>query len=141
MVDTMSLYDLIGIRIGFLLSSLSGVLRNELVPGILALGVAQFLSCLVEQETRPGWLLRQGPHLLILAALVYLIQLVQMIWRIPEVIRNAPSENMGFLEYGMPAIIITQGLIARLAPVIILFGLAEALRRMGPIVDESKSTV
>jgi hypothetical protein len=94
-----------------------GILRTELVPGILALWVAQFLRWLTEREIRIGWLLRQGPRLLTLAAIVYLIQLVLMIWRIPRVFEDfhGISHEVWYSVFSA-SFVITQNLVMRAAP-------------------------
>lgn len=118
------------------------ILRNVLLPGTLALGVSQFLRWLVEKETRPGWLLRLAPTLLVFTAAVYLVQVGLMVWRLPGVIRmiNKPEYTAGYPVIAILSVIVPNFLIG-LAPVIIFFGLSEALRRIGPIVDESKELV
>ena len=117
------------------------ILRDKWMPGILALGVAQFLHWLIDQETKPGWLLRHAPRLLLFAAFVYLIQAIWLIFLVPSSIRffrmNSPQGDL----LNVIASVIIPNLLMRIVPVIILFGLAEAMRRMGPIIDESKSTV
>lgn len=113
-------------------------LRTALMPGIMALGIAQFLRWLTDQESQPGLLLRHGPKLLIISAAIYLSQVVLMLWQLPGVIRTFTRNLTPIIPMGL---IIVSDFLVTLAPVIILFGLAEALRRIGPIVGESKEMV
>ena len=115
------------------------VLRNILIPGVLSLGVAQFLQWVSDTSNTPGWLLRKGPVLLAIGAIVYLLQFGQMLYRIPSTVVMLAESNMS-LSVAVASIIIPN-LLIQIAPVIILVGLAQALRRLSPIVDESKFLV
>lgn len=114
--------------------------RTELVPGILALGVAQFVEWLSGSGKRPGWLLRHAPQLFIVAAAVYLVGFVQTLWAIPGLFTSFADNNVGNPMLSA-VFIVLHNVLMRLAPVIVFIGLAEASRRMGPIVEESKSLV
>lgn len=117
------------------------LLHNMFLPGILALGVAQFLRWLTDREARPGLLLRKGPRLLFFGAAIYFIQVGLLLWRIPGVLAKLDKPEYNLNPVLITADVIIPNLLIQVAPVIILFGLAEALRRLGPIVDESKDLI
>lgn len=116
------------------------VLRNILIPGVLSLGVAQFLQWVSDTSNTPGWLLRKGPVLLAIGAIVYLLQFGLMLSRIPSTVAMLTKPEINSNPSVVVATIIPN-LLIQIAPVIILIGLAQALRRLSPIVDESKSLV
>lgn len=117
------------------------LLRTMLMPGILSMGIAQFLRWIMERDSKPGLLLRHGPRLLLIAAAVYFFQMALMIWRLPDLFAKLTAPQYNLNPVLLTGYTIIPNLLMQVAPVIILLGLAEALRRLGPIVDESKELI
>jgi len=104
-----------------------------ILPGLLALLVAQLLRFLLDENTRPGWLLRHGEKILYFTAGVLLVNLIP-----------------AFLFQGEYKYIPLIGILwGRITPILlfvsvkiaILVGLAQALRRVLPMIEEAKSLV
>ena len=107
------------------------VLFDGVLTGILVLGIAQFIRYLFESEYKPGYILRYGDKILYLYAFLLL---AGGVWR--------------HLIIGMMSIGITRMLLPRLASmvltvpkVLILVGLAQVVKRILPVIEESKTLV
>ena len=105
----------------------------RILVGLVILGVAQFIRYLFETEYKPGWILRHGEKILYLYAALRIIRITFLFFvdakRMGDPIYYSP---WGFLEAnGLPVV----------ASALILVGLAQILRRVMPIIEESKSLV
>ena len=101
--------------------------------GLVVLGVAQFIRYLFETEYKPGWILRHGEKILYLYAGLCFIRIPFLFFldakRVGDPIYYSP---WGFLiANGIPLV----------AGALILVGLAQILRRVMPIIEESKTLV
>jgi len=103
-----------------------------ILPGLLALLVAQLLRYLLDENTRPCWLLRHGEEVLYFTAVAFLINLIPTFRLLGE--NNRPL--WGFILGG-----INPNLLLVSAELTILIGLAQALRRVLPMIEEAKSLV
>jgi hypothetical protein len=107
------------------------VLFDGVLPGFLVLGIAQFIRYLFESEYKPGLILRHGDIILYLYALLLIAGVV---WQ--HFIFGMMS--MGFTRM-IPA---TLASLALTAPkVLILVGLAQVVKRIMPVIEESKTLV
>jgi len=110
---------------------------KALFIGILALGVSQFTRYLLGIDQKPGWILSHGGVLLYLYVLSTLC-LERIMFHIP-----IPGIKPSF--YGISGFEVLHsgvqisGIIILGAKIIVLFGLAEMLRRILPIVAESRT--
>ena len=105
---------------------------NIFFIGIGILGLGQFVKYLIEEDYKPGWILRHGDMFFYLYALLTVLSVV---W----VYTIAPS-------YRSPSIYTQVGVISLIVfstsvKVLILVGLGQILRRLMPIIEESKSLV
>ncbi len=109
-----------------------GMFSNILPTGLLALGVAQLIRYLLECEYRPGWILRNADKLLyvytaILIAYYCWAGVTEMISRFNEL-------------YDFPLRLIML-VIFILVKLLALVGLAQLLRRLLPMIEESRTLV
>jgi len=120
---------------------LSLVIRFVL-PGLLMLGLAQFIRYLSEKNYRQGWTLRCGEAILYLYA-VLIIAKVFLIYVLGTGLQ-ANIYNVGGLRAGIyhvdPLAILASALITA-AKVVILIGLGQILARVIPVIEESKTLV
>ncbi len=106
-----------------------GMITNFIPIGLLALGVGQFIRYLFNREHQPGWILRYGHQILFLWAAVYCV------WAyFVEIGFNSPAttESLRRLIFLLPFL----G-----AKVLALVGLGQILRRIMPVIEESRTLV
>jgi hypothetical protein len=104
---------------------------NIIFIGIGILGLAQFIRYLVERDYKPGWILRHGEMFFYLYALLTILSVV---W----VYTIAPSDFSPDMYSGVSVILVV---ISTAVKVLILVGLGQILRRLMPVIEESKSLV
>jgi len=100
--------------------------------GLGILGLVQFIRYLVEEDYKPGWILRHGYMFFNLYALFIIVNVVWVYTTIPGIL--SLSSYMGVFK----TLIIVFSITVR---VLILVGLGQILRRLMPIIEESKSLV
>ena len=115
---------------GFLLRSVPAFIFAYMLPGLITLGVAQFMQYLFEREYRPGWILRYGDKIL------YLYAVAQIVF---DVLRHVHAVKIFAHLQVWPMTVLPMLLLA--AKVLILVGLAQMLRRLLPVIEESKTLV
>jgi hypothetical protein len=86
--------------------------------GLLLLGVSQFLRHVSGQTDHPGWILRRGEFIIYLAIIV---TIVQVIWRL-STLPTVTQENITSIIFSATLVF---------AKVLIMFGIAQSLRKMG----------
>lgn len=102
------------------------------VPGLLALGVAQFIRYLSEADYRPGWILRCAEAICYLyAVLIVFLALWSNVWRVEAM----PGTYSATPLVGLASLLLTA------AKAIILVGLGQVLARVMPVIEESKTLV
>ena len=120
---------------------LSLVIRFVL-PGLLMLGLAQFIRYLSENKYRPGWTLRCGEGILYLYAVLIT---GQVLWN--YVLGPGMKANMYLVEglrpeiYQVGLLTILASALLTAAKVVILIGLGQILARVMPVIEESKTLV
>ena len=109
-----------------------GMFNNGLPTGLLALGIAQLIRYLLETDRRPDWILRNADKLLY----TYTAILVgYCCWRgTTEVIVHFNEPYDFPLRLIMLIILISVKLL-------VLVGVAELLRRLLPMIEESRTLV
>jgi hypothetical protein len=100
--------------------------------GIGILGLVQFIRYLVERDYKPGWILRHGDMILYLYAL---LTILSDVW----VYMNAPSYNSP--PFSAQVFVIFATVFSAAVRVLILVGLGQVLRRILPVIEESKTLV
>ncbi|MHC4203547.1 MAG: hypothetical protein ACYSTT_02780 [Planctomycetota bacterium] len=118
-----------------ILYAVSAMLFDFLLPGLIALGVVQFIRYLFEDTTKPGRILRNAHWFFyIYAVFLVVITYLQYFWNITwyaEVIESETSRLLFIQPFLLPTV----------AKVLILIGLGQILRRIIPVIEESKTLV
>jgi hypothetical protein len=104
---------------------------NILFIGIGVLGLSQFIKYLVDKDYKPGWILRHGELFCYLYALLTVLSVV---W----VYTINPFDHSEHMNKGLPILIVVFSTTVR---VLILVGLGQILRRILPMIEESKTLV
>ena len=108
---------------------------NGIFPGLMAMTIGQFIRYLLETDYQPGSMLRHGDKLLYLYAVLLVMNSVWV--RIQAMgIREGPG-----LYYSRLAFLMLPGLLALIGKVLILIGLGQILRRILPVIEESRTLV
>ena len=100
--------------------------------GLGILGLVQFIRYLVEEDYKPGWILRHGYIFFNLYALFIIVGVVWVFTTIPGIL-SLPSYAVVY------TIIMTFFSIT--VRVLILLSLGQILRRILPVIEESKTLV
>jgi hypothetical protein len=112
-----------------LLGALLEVLFGRLPLGVIVLGVAQLIRYVSESEYQPGWLLRHGTGILYLfAALMITGPIIRYCFYIHGIKPVDSSSIVGHL-------------LADVSKMLILIGLGQILKRILPVIEESKTLV
>jgi hypothetical protein len=101
-----------------------------LAPGVVALGISQFIRYLCADEYKPGWLLRQGDKILYLCAL--LIAYPPFVVIIFNKTYLTQPFGLWLLCFFLPCVLLTVG------KVLILVGIGQILHRIVPLIKESR---
>ena len=112
-----------------LLGALLEILFGRLPLGVIVLGVAQLIRYVSESEYQPGWLLRNGTRILYLFAVLMLV---------------GPVIRYCFILPAMEPVDIfstEMHLLADVSKMLILIGLGNILKRVMPVIEESKTLV
>jgi len=101
--------------------------------GLVLLGLAQFVRYLSENDYQPGWIFRHGDKVLYLYAAALIISPFLDYYFQMTVIRNvsAVSLLLYFLSAVLPAV----------AKALIFVGMAQILKRIVPMIEESRTLV
>ena len=109
-----------------------GMFSNVLPTGLLVLGVAQLIWYLLEADHKAGWILRNADKLLYVYTAILI---AYYCWAgVTEVISHFNE------PYDFPARLIML-VIFILVKLLALVGLAEVLRRLLPVIEESRTLV
>lgn len=114
-----------------LYGAVMGLTSDYLFVGLLVLVITQFIRFLVEEEYQPGWLLRRGNVILYIFALGLLIRCGVVLSRMANIDTEYQFILLGLLTTILP--IFTK--------VLILIGMGLVLRRVLPVIAESKTLV
>jgi hypothetical protein len=109
-----------------------GMVSDVLPTGLLILGVSQLIWYLLETDHKPRWILRHAHHLIYLYTAILI---VYYCWRGTMDVMAHYNEPYDFpWRMILLAVFIGVKLLA-------LIGVAEILRRMLPMIDESRTLV
>jgi len=105
---------------------------NIIFYGLAILLLVQFIRYLVEEDYKQGWILRHGDKLFYLYA-IYIILSVVITYA--TILSSFPlSSTIGFLTIIVPILSVT-------IRIFILISLGQILRRILPVIEESKTLV
>lgn len=112
-----------------------GLALNYVFIGLILLGLSQFIRYLSESECQPSLILRHGDKVLYLYALALIVNpIINYYLRMKTIGMTYANTNSLFLYL----LIILLPAIAR---ALIFVGMAKVLKRMMPMVEESKTLV
>ena len=114
------------------LNSMPSGIFHFIMAGLVALGVRQFAAYILEADHRPGWILRHGEGILYLWAVLLV---VSDVWSYTQDTSLALSNLYLRLLVGLLLVLLTA------AKVLALVGLGQILRRVLPVIEESKTLV
>ena len=118
-----------------LLYGISSMLFDFILPGLIALGVMQFIRYLFENTSKPGRILRNADRLFYMYAVFLIVKTyVKCFWYSAWYAQVIESESLRVL-------FIQPFLLPTVAKVLILVGLGQILRRILPVIEESKTLV
>ena len=120
-----------------LLYALSSMLYDFMFPGLIALGLAQFIRYLFGSEHKPGGILRHGEKIFYMYAGFLIVKtFLRHVWYThvwyAGIIGESTFSRLLFMQ---PFILPT------VAKALILVGLGQVLRRILPVIEESKTLV
>ncbi|MHC4558657.1 MAG: hypothetical protein ACYTFW_14450 [Planctomycetota bacterium] len=114
---------------------IQGLVLSYVLLGLILLGLAQFVRYLYQSEYQPGLILRHGDKVLYLYALALIINpILDYFYRMKIIGMTYANTDSLFLYL----LIILLPAIAR---ALIFVGMAKVLKRMIPMVEESKTLV
>ena len=105
----------------------------HILVGLVILGVAQFIRYLFETEYKPSLILRHGEKILYLYAVLRVTRISLLFF--------VDAKRMGDSIHYSPWGFIVANMLPVVASALILVGLAQILRRVMPIIEESKTLV
>lgn len=105
----------------------------RIIVGLVLLGVAQFIRYLSESEYKAGWILRNGDKILYLYAVLRIVMIVRIFFHNAKMMENTP--------YYYPWAFLEANCLPVLAGALTLVGLGQILRRIMPVIEESKTLV
>jgi hypothetical protein len=112
-----------------MLDALLEVLFGRLPLGVIVLGVAQLIRYVSERQYQPGWLLRHGTGVLYLfAVLMFMGPVIRYCFLLPAI---KPVDSFSIVMH----------LLADGAKMLILIGLGDILKRVMPVIEESRTLV
>lgn len=109
-----------------------GTFTNGLPTGLLVLGMSQLIIFLLETDHRPGWILRNADKLLYVYTAILICFYCER--AVNEVIVHFNEPYDFPLRLIMLAIFI-------MVKLLVLVGVAEMLRRLLPMIDESRTLI
>ncbi len=120
-----------------LLFMISAMLFGFLLPGLVALGVTQLITYFYEPQAKPGLIIRRADKILYAYGVFLVIRAYYAYWWVVHVKFMEPTSELGIsnLLFAQPFILPT------IAKVLILIGAGLILRRLLPVIEESKTLV
>jgi len=101
--------------------------------GLILLGLAQFVRYLYESEYQPGLILRHGDKILYLYALACIVS--------PILHYYFQMKVTGYTRTDSLLLYLSAAIVPAIARALIFVGMAKVLKRMVPMVEESKTLV
>lgn len=118
-----------------LLYAITSMLFDFMLPGIVALGVMQLIAYLFGDTDKPGWLLGMAHWLLYAYAVFVAFKAFFKYVLYGHLYAEELSLETSRLLFIQPFLLPT------VAKILILVGLAQIIRRLMPVIEESKATV
>lgn len=110
-----------------------------LLTGLAALGLVQFIRYLFEGRYQPGWILRYADKLLYLCAAIVIIKTVGLNIRMLKFVDLSYFHFNPLPVYRWLLYTVLPSSLLAVTRLLILLGLAQVLRRLIPVIRESKT--
>ncbi len=117
----------------FILYAVEALVSRYMLLGVVVLGIAQFIRYIYESAYQPGWILRHGDKILCFYAAFLIVGSVVEYCFHAQRIKFA--SNFSLLLYLVSLV------LPAIAKVLILVGFVQILRRIMPVIEESKTLV
>lgn len=118
-----------------LLYGISSMLFDFMLPGLIALGVTQLIRYLFEDTSKPGFILRNADRIFYMYAVFLIMKTyLKYFWYsawYAQLIKSEASRLLFMQPFLLPTV----------AKILILIGLGQILRRLMPVIEESKTLV
>jgi hypothetical protein len=122
-------------RPDILLHLIASLFYDFTLPGLMALAVMQCIRYLFESERKPGVILRNGDKILYMYAIFLVVKThPKYFWYTAwyaQIIESEASRLVFMQPFLLPTV----------AKVLILVGLGQIIRRLMPVIEESKTLV
>ena len=118
----------------FIYASVSFVFEFVL-PGLFALLVGQLMAYMLQSGYTPGWLLRCGDKILYTYAALLVVQNIVIYYALLMRVGLLGNQSPGHLLFVQPLV------VPLVVKILILVGLGQILRRIIPVIEESKTLV
>ena len=115
----------------------SSLVYGFALTGLVILGIGQFIRYICESESKAGFMVRNGDKLLYIYAVFMILKTIcSYFWYVDFKFAEAIRES------GFARTLFLQGyILPTLAKVLILIGVGIVLRRIIPVIDESRTLV
>jgi hypothetical protein len=101
--------------------------------GLVLLGLAQFVRYLYEVDYQPGWILRHGDKILYLYAVSMMVS--------PTLQYILQMKLLGYRGAVHVLMFLLSAIVPAIARALIFVGMAKILKRIVPVIEESKTLV
>jgi len=112
---------------------------DYMIPCFLALLVAQFIKHLTEMDGKTGWILRHGAIILYICATLVVVNDIWQWVFYAVVIKHSALDALSTIPPKILCVFVS--LLLTATKVLVMVGLGQALRRILPVIEESKSLV
>ena len=111
---------------------ISPFIFRQVFPGLFLLGISKLITCLIDINFKPNWILKSSDKIIYLYVVLLIINFIFFSIYQTEAIVASPHH---YLTTWIPSAIFTS------VKALLWVGMAQVLRRIVPIIEESKSLV
>jgi len=112
---------------------------DYIIPCSLALLVAQFIKHLTETDGKTGWILQHGVIILYICAILLVVNDIWQWVFYAVVIKHSALDALPTISSKILCVFVS--LLLTATKVLVLIGLGQILRRLMPVIEESKTLV
>jgi len=116
----------------FVYKFISPFILRLIFPGLFLLGINQLIKCLIDINFKPNWILKFSDKIIYLYVVLLIINFIFFLIYPTGAIIASPHH---YLTTWIPSAIFTS------VKVLLWIGMAQVLRRIVPIIEESKTLV
>lgn len=113
-----------------------------IMQGFMALGVAQFMKYLFDSKYHPGWILRYGDKILYIYVVLQIAYVVWIYGSFYTVIRPDKTNFEAYEHLHLYTMLqMVRIVLPTAVKALILIGVAQILKRLMPVIEESRTLV